>query len=192
MIEIVPARPSHSCDIARLIVEAMTPECCNHLAGPHHSVEDFLAVMQRLVEADHSQYSFRNTSVALSNGQDVAGICVSYNGADLHRLRSAFIAEAAQAFGMDYSHMSDETHPGELYLDSLAVDRAFRRQGIARKLLADTVEKARRLNLPAVGLLVDQGNPDAERLYTSFGFRYINDAVWAGHPMKHLQFAVVP
>ena len=35
-----------------------------------------------------------------------------------------------------------------------------------------TKERADRMGLPCVGLLVDKGNPNGEALYTSVGFRY--------------------
>ena len=50
------------------------------------------------------------------------------------------------------------------------------------------IEKGWEMGLPAVGLLVDKGNPKAERLYADMGFEYVNDAVWGGHSMKHLQY----
>ena len=78
------------------------------------------------------------------------------------------------------------TQAGELYLDSLAVLPDYRRQGIARRLLKATKEKALRMGLPCVGLLVDKGNPAGEALYVSVGFRYVNDNSWGGHAMKHL------
>ena len=55
-------------------------------------------------------------------------------------------------------------------------------------LLKAVIEKGREMGLPAVGLLVDKGNPKAERLYADMGFEYVNDAVWGGHSMKHLQY----
>ena len=82
--------------------------------------------------------------------------------------------------------MDDETQAGELYLDSLAVLPEYRRQGIARKLLLATKERANSQGLPCVGLLVDKANPVGEALYTSVGFQYVNDNQWGGHPMKHL------
>ena len=82
--------------------------------------------------------------------------------------------------------MDDETQAGELYLDSLAVLPDYRRQGIAWRLLKATKEKADRMGLPCVGLLVDKGNPAGEALYVSVGFRYANDSSWGGHPTKHL------
>ena len=74
----------------------------------------------------------------------------------------------------------------ELYLDSLAVLPGYRRQGIAQRLLSATKDKADKVGLPCVGLLVDKANPAGEALYASVGFRYANDSWWGGHPMKHL------
>ena len=91
-----------------------------------------------------------------------------------------------EAFGRDFSDMEDETTAGELYIDSLCVDKSFRGRGLAKQLLEATIEKGRKMNLPT-GLLVDTGNPQAERLYHRVGFVYMGDNQWGGHKMKHLQ-----
>ena len=88
---------------------------------------------------------------------------------------------------MDYSNMDDETAEGEFYLDSLAVYPHYRKRGIASQLLNRFIIHAASLGLPAA-LLVDKGNPSAERLYTSMGFEYCNDATWGGHAMRHLVY----
>ena len=142
-------------------------------------------MMTMLVEREDSQYSYRNTLVAM-DGDRLVGIAVSYDGGRLHELRQAFVEAAKVCIGKDHSGMDDETQAGELYLDSLAVLPDYRRQGIARRLLKATKEKADRMGLPCVGLLVDKGNPAGEALYASVGFRYANDSSWGGHPMKHL------
>ena len=185
MIEIKDACKEQAADIARLIMMAMTDDCCLHFCGVGHGLDDFLRMMILLVERDDSQYSYRNTLVATDEEQ-VVGIAVSYDGAHLHTLRRAFIQAARTYIGKDHSDIDDETQAGELYLDSLAVEPHYRRQGIAQRLLMATKEKADRMCLPCVGLLVDKGNHSAERLYTSVGFRYANDSSWGGHPMKHL------
>lgn len=176
--------------IARLIMQAMNYDCCRYYAGPEHTLDDFERMMTGLVEKEHSQYSYANTHVALSDDGEVMGICVTYDGAQLHSLRRAFIQAAKESFGLDYSDIDDETGPGELYLDSLAVDERYRGRGIATELLRVAADKAAAMGLPAVGLLVDKGNPLAERLYIKAGFRYINDASWGGHAMKHLQHII--
>ncbi len=185
MIEIRPATKEQSADIARLIMMAMTDECCLYFCGEGYGLDDFFAMMVQLVEREDSQYSYRNTIVAI-DGELVVGISVSYDGGRLHTLRQAFVEAAKESIGKDHSNIDDETQAGELYLDSLAVLPEYRRQGVARRLLLATKERADKIGLPCVGLLVDQGNPAGEALYISVGFRYVNDSQWGGHSMKHL------
>ena len=163
---IIPATPAHAADIAQLIMTAMTEDCCQYLAGKEHTLDDFYHMMLDLVLMDDSQYSWRNAFVAVDEEATegnveyapVAGAIVGYN----------------------------ETEAGEFYLDSLAIYPEYRRRGIARQLLKRATEHAASLNLPAA-LLVDKGNPNAERLYRSVGFEYCNDAMWGGHEMRHLR-----
>lgn len=180
----------HANAIARLIMLAMNYDCCRFYAGPEHGLDDFEKMMTRLVEAECSQYSYKNTHVALDDAGYVAGICVTYDGAGLHELRKAFIQAANDCFGRDFSDIDDETSAGELYVDSIAVDEKYRGQGIAKQLLRAAVDKAAGLGIPAVGLLVDKGNPLAEKLYVQMGFEHVGDAVWGGHQMKHLQYII--
>lgn len=185
MIEINMAVREQASEIARLIMMAMTDECCLHFCGEGHGLEDFRRMMTLLVEREDSQYSYKNTLVA-TDADTVVGISVSYDGGRLHELRRAFIEAAMEHLGKDHTDMDDETQAGELYLDSLAVLPGYRRQGIARRLLLATKERAKDMGLPYVGLLVDKGNPAGEALYVSTGFRYVNDSRWGGHEMKHL------
>ena len=194
-MKIIQANPSHAADIARLIITAMTDDCCQFLVGPDHTLEDFHNTMLRLVLMDDSQYSWRNAFVAVDDEAapddiehaPVAGAIVGYDGKDLHRLRRRFQEAAMADWQMDYSNMDDETAEGEFYLDSLAVYSNYRKRGIASQLLNRFINHAASLGLPAA-LLVDKGNPSAERLYTSLGFEYRNDATWGGHAMRHLVY----
>ena len=185
MIEIQEATKSQAAEIASLIMMAMTDDCCLFFCGDGYGLDDFYKMMTMLVEREDSQYSYQNTLVAMADNK-VVGISVNYEGGRLHELRRAFIKAAKEHIGKDHSGMDDETQTGELYLDSLAVLPEYRRQGIARRLLLATKERANRLGLPCVGLLVDKDNPVGEALYTSVGFQYVNDNQWGGHPMKHL------
>ena len=193
-ISIREARPEEAGRIADLIIMAMTEECCLHFCGPDHDIDDFRRVMTSLVARTDTQYSYLNTLVAIEETAPVpgvsapgciVGICVSYDGALLHQLRQPFIDAALYEWGMDHSSIPDETQAGELYLDSLAVDPAYRGRGIASLLLRATIDKSRALGLPATGLLVDVGNPKAEALYNKVGFRYAGTNSWGGHDMKH-------
>lgn len=187
-IKIETATPDMASHIASLIMEAMNPECCQNFAGPGHTLVDFHRMMTRLVEMEDSQYSYRNTLVALTSSGILAGVCVAYDGGELRQLRRRFIEAAQEAFGLDYSGMADETEEGEFYVDSLAVSSNYRGKGIATELLRATIEKGIQRGIPTIGLLVDKSNPKAEELYSKVGFQYVNDSVWGGHPMKHLQY----
>ena len=179
------ARPDEAAAIATLIMEAMNHDCCQWFAGPDHTLDDFHRLMTELVRRTDSQYSYLHTQVAVVD-QEVVGVCVAYDGARLHELRQAFIDGARQSFGMDHSGMDDETSAGEYYIDCLCVASPYRKQGIATALIKAVIRKAGSLGMPSVGLLVDSGNPEAEHLYTQIGFRYLDDNVWGGHPMRHL------
>lgn len=180
------AKQDEAATIARLIMTAMTDECCLFFCGKEYGIDSFHRVMTRLVEHEDSQYSYKNTLCAVDRQDNIAGICTSYDGGKLRQLRQVFIDTAQKEWGKDHSGIPDETEAGELYIDSLAVDPAFRGKGIATMLLNATIEKAKKLGLPRTGLLVDTGNPRAEALYTRVGFKLAGTNAWGGHPMRHL------
>jgi len=189
-IKITKATKDMAPEIASLIMVAMNYDCCLYFAGKNHTLEEFRQMMTALVEREDSQYSYLNTIVAIDSeagkGNNVAGICTSYDGSRLHQLRRAFVEAEREWFSQDFSNMADETQPGELYVDSLCVRQEYRNNGIATKLLMATVEKARSMGIGLTGLLVDKGNPEAEKLYMKVGFHHVDDNEWGGHPMKHL------
>lgn len=186
-IRLRPARQSDAPEIARLVMMAMTDECCRHFYGEGHTAEEFHKLMTALAGRDDTQYSYANTICAVDGHDNIAGVSVSYDGCLLRRLRQPFIDGALRAFGRDFSHISEETSAGELYLDSLAVKPEYRGKGIAQMLIQATADKARQTGAGSLGLLVDYGNPNAERLYIKVGFRQVGVSDWGGHRMKHLQ-----
>ncbi len=199
-MKIISAEKNQAAEIASLIMEAMNFDCCRNLAGPNHDLKDFYRMMTELVAREDSQYSYRNTLVAMSDNDFetesgetlhgrglLMGACVSYDGGELLSLRNAFIELSMTELGMDHSKMPEETKAGELYIDTLCVNAEFRHHGIATRLLEATIAKASQYHLTKVGLLCDKDNTKAEELYTRLGFKYIDDNEFGGHPMKHLQ-----
>ena len=87
MIEIREAIKNQAAEIADLIMIAMTDECCLYFCGEGHGLDDFRKMMISLVEADVSQYSYKNTLVAM-DGKKVVGVAVSYDGGLLRKLVS--------------------------------------------------------------------------------------------------------
>lgn len=61
----------------------------------------------------------------------------------------------------------------ELHITNLAVHPEWRRQGIARTLLGEVLEDARRRRLTLAFLEVRPTNSEARALYERFGFRVI-------------------
>lgn len=185
-INIITAGKEQAAEITELIMEAMDYDCCKNFAGESHTLDDFRQMMKSLVEMDDSQYSYRNTLVAMS-GDDIAGCIVGYDGKDLLRLRRRFVEAAKEYLGQDFSNMDEETKAGEYYLDSLCVKPQYRKRGIATSLIMAAISKH---GSQPVGLLVDHTHPWAERLYRHIGFRFVNETSWGGHAMNHLQYPV--
>ncbi len=189
-MKIQPATKAHAPLIAKAVMMAVGDEICADFAAPDHTVDDVERLFTHLAELDDSQYSYRNTLVAVTPDGEVAGVCVAYDGAMLHPMRQHFFNAAKSFLGRDMEGMSDETSADEFYLDTLAVWPQFRGRGIATALIEATVERARTAGKPAA-LLVDYTNPRAEALYTSLGFRHVDDRPFAGVTMKHLKHPTV-
>ena len=111
MVEIREATKNQAAEIARLIMMAMTDECCLYYCAEGCGLGAFRKMMTYLVNREDSQYSYRNTLVAM-DGEKVVGISVSYDGSMLHELRRAFIEAAKEYVGKDNSGMDDETQAG--------------------------------------------------------------------------------
>lgn len=137
-------------------------------------------------EAEDTLYSYRNTIVAECDGRVVGAIC-GYDGADFRRLKRPVTEDLRSRFGEVAYASSEETGPGEFYLDSIGVDSDMRSHGIGSGLFSAMVARAAGLGHATVGLLVDDDNPRAEKLYARLGFRTVGKVDFLGHMMKHMQ-----
>lgn len=184
---VVPATVEDAPGIARVVMMAVGDEITARFAGENHTVGDVHRLFTELAQSDCSQYSWRNTLKAVDPEGNVMGYLVAYDGGRLHELRKAFIAKAREILGMDLEgKMRDETVPGEMYLDSLGVFSQYRGMGVARRLIAAAMEKAREAGL-VPGLLCDKTNLNARRLYDSLGFVQVGETLFAGEMMDHMQ-----
>ena len=61
------------------------------LLVPQHTLVDFHRMMTKLVEMEDSQYSYKNTLVAMSTDGILVGILVAYDGADVKDYVSALL-----------------------------------------------------------------------------------------------------
>ena len=132
--------------------------------------------------SEQTIYSYENTYIAETEGKIVGAMC-AYDGADYQRLKQPIV----DIIGKDsmFAHLK-ETEAGEFYLDSVGVLEEYRGRGIASKLFAAQIERARTLGHTWAGLIVDEDKPQAEALYTRLGFRHIDQKDFFGHAMKHM------
>lgn len=190
-MKIENATPGDASLIADAILDAVGPEITASLAGGHHTVTEVHDLFARLAARPDTQYSYLNTRIARDDSGSPAGVCISYDGASLIRLRRAFFDEARRTLGWritpgEVDALPGETDPDEYYLDTLMTLPAYRGRGIGRALIADAASRARITGKP-LGLLCDTGNDTARRLYDSVGFRQIGQRPFAGHIMNHMQ-----
>lgn len=108
-IRIIDATPDDAPLIAHAIMDAVGPEIVDNL-GPE---TDVFSVFMRLARRDDTQYSYRNTRIALSPDGTKAGVCISYSGALLKQLRRPFFDEARQVLGWQLTPQEVDELPGE-------------------------------------------------------------------------------
>ncbi|MBL0745554.1 GNAT family N-acetyltransferase [Chryseolinea lacunae] len=141
--------------------------------------------MEHFTSGTNNQYSYENCWVAETDGEIIAAACV-YDGARLQVLREPVIRFLKDHFGNEVT-MEDETEPGEYYIDSLGVRADQQGRGTGTRMLQFLIEEFVSGKHETLGLLVDEDNPGAERLYLKLGFVDIGRKIFGGKQMKHLQ-----
>ncbi|MBD1393230.1 GNAT family N-acetyltransferase [Mucilaginibacter glaciei] len=182
-------RPANTLDaprIAPLILLAMGDLAAKFANSSDTSVQ--LALFERFIALKGNQYSHQNILV-WDEGTGVSGMIMAYDGAELDKLRRPFLQYTRSNQGFT-GQPEDETQPGELYIDCLAVDPTQQGKGIAKKLLKDLIAKAAALKQPAVGLLVSKGNDKAKQLYEGMGFKVQGEKTLLGGTHYHLQYSL--
>ncbi len=190
-INITAATKQDSSLIADAILAAVGSDIVNRLAGSEHTERDIHDLFARLAAREDSQYSYLNSRIAKDENGSPMGVCISYDGADLKRLRLPFFKEANKTLGWkmteeEIDNVPGETSADEFYLDTLMTLPKYRGNGVASALIEDAKNKSRNAGKP-LGLLCDEDNIRAEKLYTSMGFKKRGIRPFAGHDMIHMQ-----
>jgi ribosomal protein S18 acetylase RimI-like enzyme len=170
---------------AEIIAKAVAMAIGGEFALRDYCGEDYMSVLEEIARGDATQYSWRNAIVAEVEG-NVAGAVVGYDGAQLYALREGTFAVLRACVGR-VPNIVDETEPGECYLDSIGVLPQYRGLGVGGALVEAFCVRAFNDGHHCVGLIVDQDNPNAERLYTSLGFKRVGVKPFFSHQMWHLQ-----
>lgn len=142
-------------------------------------------LLLHFVKKENNQYSFQNCLVAES-GNKIKGSINIYDGARLDILRAP-IAEYIKTIFDENFNPEKETQQGEYYIDSFGVSPNQQGRGVGTKILKFVINEYVKNNQKTLGLLVDEENPKAEKLYLSLGFEFVGRKVLAGKKMKHLQ-----
>ena len=179
------AKASEATQIAELINLAML-EITYQFIGKEdrNEANNFIA---KFVAHENNQYSYQNIYVLEIDGRILGHLSI-YDGASLKQLRQPILDYILHTYAIDYSP-ADETQAGEMYIDTFAVHPSMQGKGYGEKMLQFAIDKFNRIESKTVGLLVDNDNPNAKRLYERLGFKTIKEVEIFGKKMEHMQYA---
>jgi ribosomal protein S18 acetylase RimI-like enzyme len=183
MILIRKATPGDSESIAAYLFLAMKDIIYKFIQ--EENPEKARMFLLHFVRYDYNQYSYQNCWVAETHGHVVGAINV-YDGARLSQLRQPVVDYIREKFNQDFVP-DDETSAGEYYIDTLAVSPHHQGKGIGTSLLQFVIDEHVVKKNYTLGLLVDESNPDAKRLYLKLGFKSVGRKMIFGKNMEHLQ-----
>lgn len=176
------ATPKDADFVVPLMFQAME-EIVFKLIGKEDKNEAF-SFLKTLFLKEKNQYSYQNTLVFEQNSEVIASL-VFYQGADLQILREPVLRLSRELYSLEIS-LEDETGVGEVYIDTLSVSPSFQGKGIGSLLISYLKAYLAENQIDRIGLLVDEKNPKAERLYKRLGFYHIDNQPLAGGIYKHL------
>ncbi len=137
------------------------------------------------IERDNNQYSYQNCWVAEMGNEIVAAVNL-YPGSELDALRKPVLDYLKNELGREITP-EDETQTGEIYIDSLGVNPSFQGQGIGAQMLKFLIDLYVLKQHETLGLLVDENNLNAKKLYLKMGFKPDGKITLLGKHMEHLQ-----
>ncbi|MDQ2179367.1 N-acetyltransferase [Marinifilum sp. D714] len=150
-----------------------------------NSFEKAIQLIECLVRKEANQYSYENCWIVEENKQIVA-VANIYDGGSLYDLRKPVADQIKVMFNREFNP-EDETQNGEFYIDCIGVNPDWQGKGLGTKLLQFLIEEYVCKKQVPIGLLVDNDNPKAKRLYLNLGFEIIGSKILAGKNMEHLQ-----
>ncbi|TDW51848.1 ribosomal protein S18 acetylase RimI-like enzyme [Flavobacterium sp. 270] len=172
-----------SSPVSVLLLSAMEEIIYSFLGAKDYALAlDFL---YHFVSKENNQYSYQNCFVVEENDTIIGAVNI-YNGERLHDLRAPIVAYFKANFNPDFTS-EDETQSGEFYIDSLGVDPNYQGKGIGSKMLQFLIDEYVIKNKQTLGLLVEEANPNAKRLYLRLGFEAVGHKTLGGKSLEHLQ-----
>jgi len=147
---------------------------------------DLLAMLTNLYEKSENLTGLAQTFVA-AKGAKVFGVAFGHPAANEVKVNQLLqTVSAAQPGFPGPLVLGGESQPGEWYLSMLAVDPKTQGQGIGSQLLEALPQLVADQKLSRLSLNVDDGNPDAARLYRRQGFKKAGELTIGVHPYAHM------
>ena len=140
-------------------------------------------ILEKFFKSDTNRLSYKNVYVYKRNEQIIAAMC-AYFGGDAWQLDSE-ISQHLKALGKD-AQIEKECFDDEFYIDSIAVDEKFRRQGLAKELILHSFARAKELGHKKVSLIVDVNKPKVRKFYESLGFKFNTKKIINLHEYDHM------
>lgn len=170
-------------DIATYLLLAMEDIVYKFIGEQNYDkAKEFLL---HFIEKENNQYSYKNCFVVEDDNEIIAAVNI-YDGAKLHLLREPIAQYVRTHFNKNFNP-EDETQKGEFYIDTLGVSPKCQGKGIGSKLLQFLIDEYVTKKQKTLGLLVDEGNPNAKKLYLKLGFKPVGIKTLIGKRMEHLQ-----
>lgn len=178
------ANKEESETITALIMLAMEDIVYNFIG--EKSEDKARCFLNSLTEENGNQYSYENCWIAESGGE-IVGTAVVYDGARLNELREPVGEKVKSMFNREFNP-EDETQAGEYYIDCVGVSPDQQGKGIGTKIFRFLIDEYVEKRNETLGLLVDNDNPAAKKLYLKLGFEVVGEKTLTGKQMEHLQF----
>ena len=140
-------------------------------------------ILEKFFESETNRLSYKNVYVYKRDEQIIAAMC-AYFGGDAWQLDSE-ISQHLKALGKD-AQIEKECFDDEFYIDSIAVDEKFRRQGLAKELILHSFARAKELGHKKVSLIVDINKPKVRKFYESLGFKFNTKKIINLHEYNHM------
>ena len=150
------------------------------------SHEKATVFLNAMTSGKDNQYSYENCWVVENEDEIIATACL-YDGERLHELRKPVADYIKQNFGNNFNP-EDETQAGEIYIDCVGVNPNQQGKGLGSKFFEFLINEYVVKQKKTLGLLVDNDNPKAEKLYLKLGFKTVGEKTLVGKTLKHMQY----
>ncbi len=177
------AKPEDVVQVIPLLLQAMG-DLAYKLTHSENEVA-IKRIFEYLFQQPGNQYSYENTLVFEESGK-VLGSLTAYDGARLVELRKPFLAYLNRTDLED--NLDAETQSGEFYLDSISVNPSTQGKGIGKQLVSAGIAWGQQQGHKIIGLLVEQHNERALKLYQHLGFVIQNEKEFMGGLYHHMVF----